>query len=308
MTQSAVHAVSEFAAHVDAQDRARQHAKDAQSKYEPSHQERAERDRLMQGLLEALGLSKTELQTKLGIDRATWDRWRAMSSIPHRSYLEALARFAAQQEKNGSHEATRPRPHEMLNARPHTWGHLRLVYSLFPWENAVFNFKKPYCDAGTATEMALLALRGCNIVYFMPSGADEWRTAFAANLVAVLGKNYAARALSRICIIELENDMQEFGLFNYEAKDPDECVGYFWKGDGDPGQRPGDAAENQYDAFPASDDLVSDLREKYWKPIHDAFSEIDKRVPEDFWSPTLDRETRQKLLDIPVIRFPDYAG
>lgn len=310
MNKSTIDVVRSFVAHVNEQERARQQAKGRGplGSYDPSPDDKARRDSLMQDLLTALGMTKAELQTRLGIDKATWDRWRAMSSIPHRSYLEAMFRFATQQEKNDHYEETRPRPHEMLNARPHTWGRLRLVYSLFPWKNAVFNFKKPYYDPTTATEMALLALRGCNIVYLMQN-ADDWRINFTDTLVSVLGKNYAARALSRICIIKvsemLPNDMPEFGLFNYEAKDPDDCVGYIWIEQGQPGQRPQDNADNQYSAFPASDDLVNDLRDKFWEPIEKAFREIDRRVPADFWSPTLDRDTRQDLLVIPIVHFPD---
>lgn len=308
MEHNPVQAADAFAAHILAQ----RNAKDSDASYEPTPDEKGRRDSLMQDLLLALGLSKLELQARLSIDKATWDRWRAMSSIPQRSHLEAISRFAAQHDKTSNHIATRPRPLEMLSARPRTLGRLRLVYSLFDWENAVFAFRNPWHDAKTATEMALLALRGCNIVYVMPA-ATEWRKKFADSLVSVLGKNDAARALSKVCIIDAKEDeltdLPEFGLgiFNFEAKNPDNCVGYVWKGStesNDPSPRPEDSEQDRYDAFPSSDYLVSDLREKFGERLNQAFAQIEKSLLVDLWAPILNHDTRTYLLEIPIIRYP----
>lgn len=306
MVQNPVQSASAFAAHVEAQEKSR---KERGKDYEPSSEDRKYRDEVMQGLLAALEVSKAELQARLGIDRATWDRWRAMTSIPQRSHLEAIARFAAQQEKSGSHVATRPRPHEMLSARPRTLGRLRLVYSLFDWENAVFVFKSPWSDANTATEMALLALRGCNIVY-ITENTNCWRAEFAKSLVTVLGKNDAARALSNICVIEvMEGELDDFpefglGIFNFEARNPDDCVGYVWKGTKEKSSsesRPEDSAHDIYDAFPSSDYLVSDLREKFGSRLNRAFNRIDESPLDDLWATLLDHDTRNALLEIAVL-------
>jgi len=315
MAHSPVQAANAFAAHIEAQEKSRQSAKDSGGTYEPLAEDKARRDSVMQELLVALDLSKAELQASLSIDRATWDRWRAMSSIPQRSHLEAISRFAAQKEKSSDHIATRLRPHEMLSARPRTLGRLRLVYSFFPWENAVFAFNNPWYDANTATEMALLALRDCNIVYIMKNPSD-WRKKFASSLVSVLGKNDAARALSKVCIIEAtEDELSDFpefgvGIFNFEAKDPDGSAGYIWKGSAESNEqspRPEDTEQEKYDAFPSSDCLISDLREKFGKRLNQAFKRIEDSPLVDLWAPILNHETRSALLEIPIIPIADVT-
>lgn len=301
-----VQAVREFIAHIEAQSRARREALSSGAEFLPSAEERARRESLMQNLLPALGMTREELQSQLGIDRATWDRWRAITSVPHRSYLETMARYAAERVSTEHEQAKLPPAHEMLSATPRTWGRLRLVYCIFPWKNAVFGFKTPYYDYATVTEMALLALRGCRIIYIL-SGAKKWRSDFANSLVEVLGKNYAALALSRICIIEipeaLAKKMPAFGLFNYETKDPVDCVGYTWTDVPHLKKRPSDNQSGLYEAFPATDDRYTDVRDKFWLQIQKAFIEIHDRVPPDFWSPNRDAAFRQELLKIPIVTY-----
>lgn len=311
MSQNSVQAASAFAAHIEKQERERQSCKERGEPYEPLPEERACRERLMQELLASLGLSKVELQSKLSIDRATWDRWRAMSSIPQRSHLDAITRFAAQHLRHSADEVlyVTPRPHEMLSARPRTLGRLRLVYGFFEWKNAVFVFKNPWHDSTTATEMALLALRGCSLIYIM-SDPDSWRNKFTNSLVSVLGKNDAARALSRICIVGVSPDEladapnNGFGIFNFEATNPDDCTGYVWNEHTKEADntRPDDERDDCYDAFPASDSLVSDLREQFGARINKAFETIEQSPLPELWAPILSHETRAQLLEIAIVR------
>lgn len=299
MTNGAVQAVRELVAHVDAHERARQAV---QGKYEPSEEEKTKREACLQKVLDELGSSKAELQNKLGIDRSTWDRWRTMSSVPHRSYLEALNRYAEEKEKDISRGGAKPAPLLMLSARPRTWGRLRLVYSLFAWQNAIFHFNKPFVDSETATEMALLSLRGCNIIY-ITKNPNDWANKFSSILQKVLGKTYAARALSRICVIETPNDfddqLQEFGVFNFETPDAADSVGYIWTGEKD-ADRPSDVKSEVYDPIPASDDNVIDLKAIYNASVQEAMGIISKRDNGDFWS-NLDHDTIHELLSIKII-------
>src|SRR5205814_1222011 len=100
MSEIARRAVQDLRDHIDRQVSDRNVADGRQ--YEPSSEDKAERERLMERLLPALGLSKGEVQSRLGIGRATWDRWRQMSSVPHRSHLETLERLAVGDREFGA--------------------------------------------------------------------------------------------------------------------------------------------------------------------------------------------------------------
>jgi len=297
----AARAVDALAAHVTIHEQARDdYRASTGQKYEPPEAEIQIRGQLMQEVLDSLDVTKGELQSWLMIDKATWDRWRSMKTVPGLPHLETLARFAqeAEQKDSEEREVARPVPFDMLATGARTWGRLRLVYSYYDWNNAVFNFLNPFPDEPTATEMALLALRGCRLVYFMDE-PNKWKTDFSQTLVKILGKSYAARALSRFCIISpAANIPFEFGVFNYEARAMRDRVGYrwIWKEEG----RPSDSAQPVYEPVLGHDELFLDLREDYGQLIHDALIKINGRSPtaEDFWSPTIDR---QLLLEIPVI-------
>ncbi len=231
MGENALQMVERFKAHVEAH-RARHSADRA---YVAPAEEKQTRERLMQDMLAALGLSKFEFLSQLGIDRATWDRWRAMTNVPHRAYLDSLEKMARQRkdEPDDGERDPRSKAHDMLNASPNTWGRLRLVYSFGRWDNAVFAFKNAFSDPETVVEIALLALRGCSVVYIM-TNADTWAGEFRKSTEKVLGKVYTARAFSKICIIntpvEVMAEHEPFGIFNYKTGDPTWRVGYKWLG------------------------------------------------------------------------------
>jgi len=294
MRENAARAIAAFTEHV---------AKLATSKnlephQEPSEEDKAERDRLMQEVLDAFGLSKRALQTQLNIDKSTWDRWRAIKSVPQPSHLVALGRFARQKDSVDDEDGDRePRPLDMLLEGPKTWGRVRLVYSYYPWRNAVFNFRTPYKNLSVATDMARLALKRCSIVYCMEQ-AEDWSREFSKTFVNILGRTYAARALSQICIVKAELlGMPQFGVFNYEAESIDMRVGYVWKG-ADSVEPPKETDTDVYDGEPGNGDLFRELHERYDGLIQRAFEKITKNTPDDFWISTLRTE---ELLEIPII-------
>lgn len=93
---SAVEAVGALIAHVREHEINRQKAKDAgQRSYKPTNEEKAERDRLLRGMIWSLQLTRHEILAKLQIDRATWDRWRMMKTIPQSVHRDGLTRLAA---------------------------------------------------------------------------------------------------------------------------------------------------------------------------------------------------------------------
>ncbi len=171
---------------------------------EPSAEDKSERDRLMNAILQSLGLTRDELLSKLGADRTSWDRWRYLASKPHRSYLDAMKRFAAETDREEIVDETLPKPLVMLASRPCNWAKLRLVFSLYNcWRNAIFKFSEPYSDIDVIIEMALLSLRGCKIVFIIPEEKiNVWGCTFIAGLKSKLNKVVAARVLSRICVIK----------------------------------------------------------------------------------------------------------
>ena len=286
--------VAHIVAHEERRDALKARTGGGAVRYEAPTTEVQIRGQLMQDVLDALGLTKVQLQSMLMIDKATWDRWRSIKTIPSSSHLETLARFAQEAEQKASKQ-TRPSPYDMLALGPKTWGRLRLVYSYYAWDNAVFNFLEPFDDEPTATEMALLALRDCRLVYFMDK-PEPWRTNFRKTLVKILGTSYAARALSQFCIITpaVKDIPGEFGVFNYEAKAVKDRAGYRWKWNGK--GRPSDSTEGVYDPVLGEDELFLDLHDKYDQLIHGALNKINERG--HFWSLTIDR---QQLLEIPVV-------
>lgn len=95
LTVSAAEAVAQFIEHVRTQDQSRQRARSQRDEtYKPSEGEKIERQRLMSQMLVTLEVTRNEMIGKLAIDKATWDRWRSMVTLPQRNHLEALMRMA----------------------------------------------------------------------------------------------------------------------------------------------------------------------------------------------------------------------
>lgn len=296
-------AVRKFVDHVEAQEIARS----AGLKSSDDEAFKVEREALVQGVLTALGLTGPQLQAKLAIGRATWDRWRYATTIPQRSHLEALLRFAAEKETEVRQSPTElPPPLRMLASSPFSWGRIKLVYTVYPWRNAVFKFSKPFVHEDTALEMLLLAFRGCQISYIMP-GASSWCPKFVQIAKEAIGKTDTARALTKICIVDVSDAQAaiglEYGLFNYGAEDEDESAGYVWLGKQDStSDKPPPVSERDVyrPVGPRDDNVYGELREVYFKCLDKAFETIISREKLNFWSAN---DGDENLLKIPVINF-----
>ncbi len=319
---SVAQAVDQLLLHVDAQDRARQLAKDARLTYSPSDEDKEERDRLLRQLLTAIGQPKEQVLEQLGADRATWDRWKNMVSIPQAKHRKSLDRLS-RRESVPSEDSPRPNPLKMLarNREHRTFGRLRLVYSAYDWNNAVFWFQNPFNDVRTATEMALLATRGqsgCSIVYLLAK-PYEWGPRFIESLRKVLGKHDAARVLSRICVVRVPEERMHprgYGVFNFrsEKADQSERVGYEYTKDdreGPSDKRPLDDDSGVYESLSTEDSIFQDLDDDFGEEIDEALEAIRQRREKllwNLWEPSLNAETVLELLSIPVIELGCLHG
>ena len=107
----AISAVEALIAHIREHELNRQKAKDAgQRSYKPTDDEKAERDRLLRGVIWSLQLTRHELLAQLQINRATWDRWRIMKTIPQPEHIAALALLLPSERSENTLilEATQP--------------------------------------------------------------------------------------------------------------------------------------------------------------------------------------------------------
>lgn len=311
MSMNATAAVKAFVDHVAAQETAKAESS-SPAEFEPSADFKEERQALAENLLAAFGLTGAELQAKLAIGRATWDRWRHAATIPQRSHLETLIRFAEEKDADVSQSPlVLPPPLRMLASSPFSWARIKLVYTVYPWQDAVFKFRTPFIHEDTVLDMLLLAFRECRIVYIMPN-ANDWCTKFVTIAINSVGKSDTARALRRICIVSVSAEQADkgfqYGFFNYRAEKEDETAGYVWLEESDPNAEP--PALSKRDVYrpvgPREDDVYGELREVYSTSLDKAFAEIDKRSSFNIWS---SHGVGEYMLKIPVIEFsnPDQV-
>jgi len=314
-------AVEDLLAHIELHGRERQLAKDSGRTWKATPQVKSERDVLMRAVLEKLALTREELCDTLGIKRPTWDRWRTLKTSPEPPQLDRLRKLgqaggAQARPFSATVSQVRPTPWITLEGGPtaSTWGRLRLVYSLFQWDNAIFYYPEPFADAATVTDMALLALRdldshGAKIVYIL-SEIDSWRHSYVECLKRVFGEQDAARVLSGICAIhvpitEMEKYSKGLGLFNYGHPNPELTVGYQWMYVAKPGdpERPPDDEAAVYWAFGPKDEAIRFIRNKFGELIKKAFKTIDDRrmLLPSFWEPQIPEDSIQELLKLPVV-------
>ncbi len=299
MSSSATSAMRKFEAHVEEQEQLEDRKGDEHFK--------EARQLILQELLTALELNAAQIQSKLAIGRATWDRWRAATHIPRRSHLEALARFAAEKDamEDSSSRRSLPPPLRLLSDEPYSWGQIKLMYTVYPWYNAVFKFKEPYIQEDTAFEMLLLAFRSCKLIYIMPC-AQEWCANFIKNTRSTIGGRSLNRALKNICVIDIpENHTHglEYGLFNYDAEDEDDSVGYVWQ---HPSSSAPPSLSQQHVYLPVhgrSDSVYGELKKVYGTYLEEAFAQTIKRENLDPWSASFPNQTGSSDLKIPAISF-----
>ena len=228
-----------------------------------------------------------------------------MSTTPHRSHFAALERMVADSALADVDDKKRPPPLSLLSNSPFTWGQLRFVYSSYQWENAIFRFPDAFYDADTATEMALIASRGCSIIYVIPD-AKKWGQKFIMSMVRALGRNAAARSLTRIAAIDTNETIEKFdagGFFNWQVGDPEYRVGYTLSL-GAKKVRPPSDTRDFYRAQSYDSDAFQMLNGKYAESLTAVLKYISKNMPEDFWA-TIHPDDVDEKLTIPVFKFND---
>lgn len=294
--------VVEFIDHVGMQRKERE-----KEGYQPSSEDRKRRAEIMAQIPADLGLTVEQLHGKLMINRSTWDRWRSMTSVPAQSKLEALlsiAEVAVEPEPAVSIAGFSPL--EIISNSPWSYSQLRVMFGAYNWKSAIFRFTSPFSDSDTAVDMAIMAMRGCRIVY-VKDDARDWAERFVANLLFSLGKKVTARVLANFCVIESESAWfshdQNYGILDYHSRFEDRAssIGYIWRGDVDKTDQRG--AIGAYSPVIAEDDLFSDLdRPGFHSAIELAYKVIDNRVKKGL---VLNVTEDGAFVSIPVIQGKD---
>ncbi len=117
------------------------------SKQEEAVQKEKRRE-LMAAIVDALGLEPKAIQEKLGVNRTTWSRWESMESAPNKSHLQHLRRILEARHSNppvpSPAKGLPQRPVDFLLKSPFTFSRIRLLFSVYPWKDAVLHFRKPF--------------------------------------------------------------------------------------------------------------------------------------------------------------------
>lgn len=289
MHQEGIAAINRLAQHVEKQ-RATRETEGYKQSVEPPRATVAEREAIMDQIVDALGRPPKEIQVRLGVSRTTWERWRKMESIPNRSHLEHLRRLM---EDNGNESAPRlaietlPPPLEFLTGSPCTYSRLRVLFShgTYHWKDAVFHFRTPFSDKNTVVDMASLALNGCRLVYILKSSllsgkeGERWPDSFVGKMVAGLGRQVSAQVLASLCFVEVsDNDdaqLKEFGVLNFWSTKEEDRVGYIWFGNEQSDAEVYASEAEKYIAKPASDEDFEPLKLQYYPALQKAFDAID---------------------------------
>jgi len=237
----------------------------ARGHFAPTKAERDQRRKVMDRIEVALGLSVKSIASILEIDPSTWGKWKSHGASPRPLHIQRLRGIAAGEirvagsQGLAGHSTTADDEPEALTllSRNRTHARLRLFFNAIKWDNAVLCFSKPWRHYHTVLDMAILALRGCHVIYLLHfespvvdsavltptnesanprSGTDEpqstpadskteaWGFAmeFARKLRQMLGDSDAARALSRIAFINFDPGKlteKEFAAWNYPGDD-----------------------------------------------------------------------------------------
>jgi hypothetical protein len=282
--------------------------------YEPTDVEVAERRQLMDDIVDALELPPKEIQTKLDVNRTTWERWRTMESTPNSSHLDHLKRLLRDHDKPQAMDVgarSVPIPLAFLSATPRTSLRLSNLFTraAYKWQDAVFHFTSPFDDDSTIGDMASLAGNGCRIVYIVSHQLDEkkldrWPGAFVKRMMAGFGAKQTAETLASFCIVTVPETqfaaVGEFGVLNFTSGKEESRVGYHWRGDKKATKRPDSSMVNVYDAVAANDDSFSALKRQYNAVLCDAFELIDENVRKGVHEPEYDDQNR-RYQKLPVI-------
>ena len=230
--------------------------------------------KLFDKILQKLGLKEAAaLQKELKINRSTWDRWKTGSSLPTSKTLETLENLP---EKLAGDPTKGFTEMELIKGDPCSFSRIRLLFGLRPWKRAIFYFKEAFNDKDRCIDVAILALKGCDIVYIFDNDEnfDKWNKKFVENLNNELGAELTAPVLSQICVIKLDEELDYsrngFGVLNY-FPDSKKHIGYNWQNE----------YGGQYSTFDGhSDSLFMKAINSHLRKIGDAFKEIEKRKTE----------------------------
>jgi len=273
----------------------------------------AEREIIMDDIVEALDLTPKLIQQRLVVNRTTWERWRKMDSIPNPSQLDRIRRLV---EDDGSSSVPRPQalasPLDFLTASPCTFAQLRVLFShaAFHWNDAIFHFRKPFDDQNHVIDMASLALNGCRQVYILKSSLlaenseDHWAQKLVTNMVIGLGRQVAAQALANFCLVEISEDedrlLAEFGVLNFKYATETTSVGYFWFGNENFNSGDFIFKPDSYKVKPANDQSFEPLRLQYGKTLDEAFKIINENTPNNVGK-GYDDDRKKYSFEIPKI-------
>ncbi len=103
-------------------------------RFKPTDPLLQEADEVVRSLPSALGLSRTELLARLIIDRATFDRWRTLVSLPHQPALDRLRSIAEQGRASRRFSANDDGFKFASVARHQPW-RLGVLLNGFSWDN-----------------------------------------------------------------------------------------------------------------------------------------------------------------------------
>jgi hypothetical protein len=314
MNQKGIVAMERLTEHVERQ-RVTRETEGYKKSIRPSKAAVAEREAIMDEIVEAAGLSASAIQVRLGVNRTTWERWRKMGSIPNRTHLDHLRRLI---EDQGSaslpHPSmpTLPSPLTFLSWTPRTYGQLRVLFSHadYHWKDAVFHFKSPFEDKMTGVDMASLALNGCRLVYILKSSylsnnsGTTWLNSFVEDMVSSLGRKVSSRALANFCLVEItdsdDESLREFGVLNFWSLNEEDRVGYFWKGNQTAKAEDYTSDPDKYTPTEASDVHFDPLKQQYYAALQKAFDTIDSNTSREV-EKQFDNEKGKFPFDIPRI-------
>lgn len=230
-----------------------------------------------------LDLTPERLQRKLEINRSTWDRWKAGTSLPTSKTLETLGNLPEKLANEKGDPIAKFTDMAIIKGDPCSFSRIRLLFSLRPWKRAIFYFRNAFTDNDRCIDVAILALKGCDIVYIFDNNNEfkEWHEDFVKSLNDELGAELTARVLSQICVIKLDKELDYsksgFGVLNY-FRDSKDHIGYNWQ-DKDKQDKDKTGEYSSFDGH--SDSLFMKAVNSHLNEIENAFNIIEERKTEN---------------------------
>ena len=208
--------------------------------------ELARRRQVFHDLLFALKLRRTDLVKRLNVNQSTWTRWLSGAASPDDHHLaqveliatgspatEAVNRVVHRARDLGDSTRMEDLDAFVLLATNRTHARLRVFFNVIDWKNVILCFSDPWRDYHTVLNMAVLALRGCKVIYLLHSvDVPRFAAEFASKLYQMLGANDTARAMAGIAFIHFNPEHlkeKEFAAWNFLAGE--NSVAYAYEAD-----------------------------------------------------------------------------